>query len=203
MRGIFVNQKIGETTLGELLPSIVVIIFVLIFLLFCIRMVIDKLKVKMKKKNLINNSMAEKNATLFACLSHVNGLPIPENVSCNIYSTPNKYEIISNGLTFNLDKNKVTDVCLKTDVEIQKQYVSSIGGAVGGAVLFGTLGAMIGGRAKQINIREVHTYLIFTYESNGEIKYTGFDATNYLAKAGPFVDEFRNSGKSHTVNINL
>jgi len=203
MRGIYVNQKIGETTLGELLPSIVVIIFILIFLLFCIRMIIGTSKVKRKKKILINNIMVEKSATLFACLSHVNGLPIPENVSCNIYSTPNKYEIISNGLTFNLDKNKVTDVCLKTDVEIQKQYVSSIGGAVGGAVLFGTLGAMVGGRAKQKNIREVHTYLIFTYESNGEIKYTGFDATNYLSKAGPFVDEFRNSGKYHTVNINL
>lgn len=197
------NQKIGETTLGEILPLIIVIIFLFLFIIFCICMFIGISRTKRKQKNLVKSSIAEKNATLFVCLPHVNGLPIPENVFCDIYSTPNKFEIISNGLTFNLDKNKVTDVCFKTDVEIQKQYVSSIGGAIGGAALFGTLGAMIGGRAKQKNIREVHTYLIFTYESNGEIKYTGFDATNNLYKAGPFVDEFRNSGKSHTVNIDL
>lgn len=134
--------------------------------------------------------------------SHVNGLPIAENILCVIYSRPTKYEITANGATFNLEKNKVTDVCLKTDVEIQKQYVSSIGGAVGGAVLFGPLGAMIGGRAKKKKTKQTHTYLIFTYESDGEIKYIGFDVTNNF-NASKLVNEFRKTSFNNKVEINL
>lgn len=133
---------------------------------------------------------------------HVNGLPIAENVLCVIYSRPTKYEITANGATFNLNKDKVTDVCLKTDVEIQKQYVSSIGGAVGGAVLFGPLGAMIGGRAKKKKSKKTYTYLIFTYESDGEIKYIGFNVTNNFS-ASKLVNEFRKTSSKNKIEINL
>lgn len=47
-------------------------------------------------------------------------------------------------------------MCIKTDKEIQQQYVSSVGGAVGGAVLFGPLGAITGGRAKKKTVKEVY-----------------------------------------------
>jgi hypothetical protein len=129
---------------------------------------------------------------------HVNGLPVAENILCVIYSRPTKYEITANGATFNLDKNKVTDVCLKTDVEIQKQYISSIGGAV----LFGSLGAIVGGRAKKKKTKKTHTYLIFTYESDGEIKYIGFDVTNNF-NAPKLVNEFRKTSSNNKVEINL
>ena len=39
-----------------------------------------------------------------------------------------------------------------TNEQISKQAVSSAGGAVAGAVLFGPLGAIIGGRAKGVKI---------------------------------------------------
>ena len=97
----------------------------------------------------------------------------------------------------------MTDVCVKTNVEIQKQYVSSVGGAVAGAVVFGPLGAMIGGRAKEKKSKEFHQYLIFTYESDGEVKYVGFEVTYALSNAQKFVDEFKASGIKNNVTVEL
>lgn len=106
---------------------------------------------EVKKQNEIKEKrqeMKKAGLTLEAQLKHIKGLPVSESQICNVYSLPEKYVIEASGLTFNLEKNRVTDVCIKTQTEISKQAVSSIGGAVAGAVLFGPLGAIIGGRAK-------------------------------------------------------
>lgn len=153
-----------------------------------------------KKKPTIEELKKEKNATLFTQVNHVNGLPISEDVQCHIYSCPGHYEIIVNDNTFNLDKNKVIDVSLKTDVEITKQTVSSVGGAVAGAVLFGPLGAIIGGRAKTKKTKETNHYLIFTYQSNGEVKYICFDTNFSVPMAKIFVDEFK---KTNVINVTI
>lgn len=67
-----------------------------------------------------------------------------------------RYIFTSGTMNFELEKSKITDMCIKTDKEIQQQYVSSVGGAVGGAVLFGPLGAITGGRAKKKTVKEVY-----------------------------------------------
>lgn len=126
-------------------------------------------------------------------MKHINGLPIAEDVKCNITLTDDKYIFSSSTMNFELDKSKITDICIKTDTEIQQQYVSSVGGAVVGGALFGPLGAMIGGRAKKKTIKhEVHNYLIITYQSD-EIKYIGFDTNLALASAHIYVEDFKNS----------
>ncbi|MEA4896165.1 MAG: hypothetical protein VB064_13035 [Oscillospiraceae bacterium] len=124
-------------------------------------------------------------------LLHFAGLPIASGLSCTLYDYLDKIDICNGYMFFTLSKSKITDVCLRTDVEIRKQYVSSVGGAVGGAVLFGPLGAMIGGRAKQKQDKTVHTYLIFTYLKDGQLQYIGFEATRERAKAMKFVNDFR------------
>ncbi len=88
--------------------------------------------------------------TIVYC-KHQIGLPLAEGANCEVWhdEDEDKVVIASSGNAFNLAFSKVTDITIKTDEEIQKAYVSSIGGAVGGAVLFGTLGAMVGGRAKE------------------------------------------------------
>lgn len=45
---------------------------------------------------------------------------------------------------------------------------------MGGAVLFETLGAMIGGRAKQKKIRTIEDYFIITYQKDGAADYISF-----------------------------
>lgn len=196
------NTKIGQTTLGELMPLFIIIAILLLIIIFCIRMTIITSKAKKERKK-ETKALKANGMTCEAALSHVNGLPIPENTLCNIRSFSDRIEISTNGNQFNLSKDKITDICFKTDVEIQKQYVSSVGGAIGGAVLFGPLGAMIGGRAKQKKNKEIHTYLIFTYQKGDTIEYIGFDATNSLFNAGKFVDEFKKSGNRVKTVIDL
>lgn len=77
------------------------------------------------------------------------GLNVPENTNCIIELNNDKFNFVVNGVNFSLPINKITDISIKTDKEIQKQYVSSIGGAVAGAALFGSLGAMV--RAEETN----------------------------------------------------
>ena len=72
-----------------------------------------------------------------------------------------------------------------------------MGGAVAGGVIFGPLGAIIGGRAKNKKVKTVTQYLIITYTGeNGELKYIGFDIKNNPLSAMKLVKEF------HTLNTN-
>lgn len=135
---------------------------------------------------------------------HFNGLSLPEGTPCTVLLYSDRYEFNANGAQFNLSLDKVTDVCCKTDVDIQKQYVSSVGGAIGGAVLFGPIGAMIGGRAKQKKIKETNTYLIITYmDGNNDVKYIGFDATNSVWVANNFVNRFKAKSNNSVAKIDL
>lgn len=131
-------------------------------------------------------------------MKHVNGLPIAEDMICNIRSDDDRFIFSSGTMNFELEKSKITDMCIKTDKQIQEQYISSVGGAVGGAVLFGPIGAMIGGRAKKKTVKsEIHNYLIITYQSP-DIKYMGFEIGLSMASANTYINEFksRNLAKS-------
>lgn len=126
-------------------------------------------------------------------MTHVNGLPIAENINCNVTATDDKFIFSSGVMKFELEKVKITDMCIKTDRDLQQQYVSSVGGAITGAVLFGPLGAIIGGRAKKKKVKdEVHNYFIITYQSDG-IKYMGFEVGFNMASANKFISEFKSS----------
>ncbi|WP_457945248.1 hypothetical protein [Caproiciproducens sp. LBM24188] len=135
-------------------------------------------------------------------VKHFAGLPLPEGVRCVIQRNPNGFVFISGGNTFNLSNDKITDICIKTDTEIQKQYVSSIGGAVGGAVLFGPIGAMIGGRAKQKKTTTITRYLIFTYLKDSQVAYIGFEIQNPI-KVQRWINEFRQSSHASGISVTL
>ena len=88
-------------------------------------------------------------------------------------------------------------MCIKTDSEIQKQYVSSVGGAIGGGILFGPIGAAIGGRAKQKTTHTTQSYLIITYKnSEGNLVNLAFDVTYNYSKAHATVKEFMRNNKN-------
>lgn len=146
---------------------------------------------KRDKQKKAEKTLERQNSLKTCTMKHISGLPIAEDVICSITSLDDKFTFTSGSMHFELDKSKITDMCIKTDTEIQQQYVSSVGGAVGGAVLFGPLGAIIGGRSKKKTVkREVHHYLIITYQSP-EIKYIGFDIGFCMASANVYVNEFK------------
>lgn len=140
-----------------------------------------------------------------ATVKHFTGLPIAEGINCIVRHGPNEFTFVSGGNTFNLPNSKITDICIKTESEIQKQYVSSIGGAVGGAVLFGPIGAMIGGRAKEKRTREFTNYLIFTYLKDNQLAYICFEIFGgpELMKIRSWINEFHQEPHAQGVDVEL
>ena len=95
-------------------------------------------------------------------------------------------------------------MCAKSETEIQQQYVSSVGGAVGGAVLFGPLGAMIGGRAKKKTDTTTTYYMIITYKNaENNIAYIGFDISNCILPAHKLIDAFEKNNTKGSAHIEL
>lgn len=107
-------------------------------------------------------------------VEHMAGLPLAQGSACTLTLSGDGASILSSGNTFLVAMNKITAMDVKTSVEIQKAYVSSIGGAIGGAALFGTLGAMVGGRAKEKTSKTTEYYFIVTYLKEGNIDYLSF-----------------------------
>lgn len=127
----------------------------------------------------------------------MDGLQIPENTLCEIKSFSDRIEFKAGTTSIKLSRKKITDMSIKTDTEIQSQAISSIGGAVAGGMMFGTLGTIIGGRTKNKKVKTTTRYLIITYTGEqGELKYIGFDIKNDLSSAFKLVKEF------HELNIN-
>ncbi len=170
------NSNVGWF-LGLVLGFLMTLLLALVFVgLPCA--IYNSIKNSAKRNKKIKEDMKAKGIRQIACFAHVYGLSIAENVICKISDYEDKYNFEANGVNFNLDKSKITDVCIKTDTEIQHQSVSSVGGAIAGRVLFGPLGAIIGGRAKTRKVKTTTQYLIFTYISNEEIKYICFDISS-------------------------
>lgn len=126
------------------------------------------------------------------------GLELPQNVMCRIICLKSRIVMLANGQEFNLPTEKLIDVSVMTNTEIQKQYVSSAGGAVAGALLLGPVGAILGGSASKRSVRTNTKYLIFTYRDGEQSKYILFDVTKKVSAAKKFEKRFKYLKKTTT-----
>jgi hypothetical protein len=109
----------------------------------------------------------------------IDGVIAGDNV--NIASSATEM-IISNGIiTQKINNSDVLGVKMVNDVQIQEQYVSSVGGAIAGGVLFGVPGAVIGGRAKKKQIKTNETSLVITYKDNETVKNIIIKPTQFVS----------------------
>lgn len=153
-----------------------------------------------KEKELVNQGMI---AHLF--LTHISGLSVSERILCEILAMKDTYSFIASNITSSLQREKVVDIAMKSETEVQQQYVSSVGGAVLGGAILGAAGAAYGGRAKKKEVRTTTTYLVFTYkgETNTDIKHLIFEAT-YNKEIKKLIDDFNANKKvENSVNIEL
>lgn len=189
--------------MGSLIFLLVFLIICIIGLVFSIRAQIKVSKAKKARKREIAALKAQ--GMLFQLNGkHTYGLPIAEGLPCTIRAYNDHFDFFSGTTHISLADNKITDVCVKSETDIQHGYVSSIGGAVGGAVLFGPLGAMIGGRAKQKTSTLIYNYLIITYkDDNGNLSYLGFDVTDCVIEANKSVEEYNKTHVKTVTNIAL
>ena len=172
--------------------------FVLLFLIALI--IISAIKGRKKVKE----EQKRTGLSIQALFQHINGLPIAENMMCLISSYPDRIEFKSGTTEIKLSRNKITDMCIQTDTKIQRQIVSSIGDALAGAAMFGTLGAIIGGRAKTKKIKTQTNYLIITYlGENEELKYIDFDTLKAFTSAMKLVNEFKKLNTTSGIHIDL
>ena len=70
-------------------------------------------------------------------------------------------------------------------------------------MLFGAIGAVIGGRAKNKKVKTVTKYLIITYLGDTEPKFIIFDIKNNPQSADKLVKEFQKTDSSSGVKIEL
>jgi len=129
---------------------------------------------------------------------HQAGLPIANGIECTITYEDDRFNFNGSGNDFNLLFSKITDICIKTDKEIQKQHVSSIGGAIAGNMVFGPLGAIVGGRAKEKKSTTTREYLIFTYLKEGKVDYISFEVTSNWYEAQKLIDKYNKNNKTIT-----
>lgn len=153
---------------------------------------------KKEKKDLTDLS-------IYTAFHLVSGLPLVEESLCEVFSFPDRLDFKCGTTEITLSKSKITDMMVKTDTEIQNQIVSSAGGAISGALLFGAIGAIIGGRAKSKKVKNISNYLIITYRDNkeGDLKFIVFDTKNNPASAHKLVKEFQQISNSSNTKIIL
>ncbi|WP_312280804.1 hypothetical protein [Oscillibacter sp.] len=133
----------------------------------------------------------------------VSGLNLPQNAKCKVVCLNKKIAVEAIGQEVNLSTEKIINVDILTNTEIQKQYVSSVGGAIAGAMVLGAFGAILGGAATQRNIKINTKYLIFTYRGEDKPEYIIFDASNNIASAKRFCKEFRGLNKNSKIKIDI
>lgn len=161
----------------------------------------DKRKEEEKLKE--KQKLEEMGYLTSANLTHEAGLPIAENILCKIDYFKDKIVIEGSGTIFNLSTDKIMDISIKTDTEIETFYNSSIGGAVAGAFVLGPLGAMIGGRRKKKEVKKTENFLVITYDKDDEVNFIVFNAKTDPLKANKIVKIFRESGIKSQKTIEL
>lgn len=164
--------------------------------------------------------LTESGIKLRAEFMHISGLQVSDYLPCLVNITNEEYKFVASNINFSLPRNKITDVCIKTKTEVQKQYVSSIGGAALGGALFGLAGAAYGGRATAKTLKNISNFLVITYygENETDIKTIVFGISKNnnqpISKTAPLrgnmstakkvVKDFNNSTiKSENISIDL
>lgn len=196
------DTEAGQTITAEELSAVFGTI--LIVLLLAMIAIIAKVSHAKKNKKRVLNELKAQGLLQEIVAKHTYGLPVAEGLFCTIQAYTDHFDFYSGNVHISLANEKIIDVCTKSETEIQQQYVSSVGGAVGGAVLFGPLGAMIGGRARKKTDTTTTYYMIITYKNaENNIAYIGFDISNCILPAHKLIDAFEKNNTKGSAHIEL
>ena len=197
------NQKI----LGIIILILFVIIAAIIFLIFYVITVATQTNIA--KKRAYKEDLQTRGITIHTTFRHIFGLPILENSTCEIFSYADKIEFKSGTTIVSLARDKITDMAIKTYTQVQNHLVSSAGDAIAGAMAWGSIGASIGGRVKNVKVQTSTKYLFITYADNQKrIAYICLDITAYPSKvpnhfAYQLVREFKKLNTTSGIQIEL
>lgn len=150
------------------------------------------------------NKATEKGALFSGNYKHCTGLPIAEDVDCTLYAFSDKLVLSASSTDFAIRFDKVTDIQYLSEKDVQHIVHSSVGGAIAGSVLFGPLGAIIGGRTKTKTQTNYSYYLTITYKNaNDELAVLALECLNNVSFPEKFIQEFRDNHKKENITIDL
>lgn len=128
----------------------------------------------------------------------VDGLPVPALTPIIAKLIPEGFNLKAligtkkeNWKEFNLSLNKIQNVQLMNEWEIQQVIQQSVPGMILGAAAFGALGAMVGGRVQTKEKIKVSTLLVIDYESDGG-KQIVLNVSDNLKDSEQVVKQFQN-----------
>ena len=125
--------------------------------------------------------------------THISGLPLIQGVNCSLTFEEDNITIKThekNSTQFRLAYDKIVNLQAQSSTSLDSALVSSAGGAVGGAMLFGAPGAIIGGRVKQKDIRTVKYFFVVTYKKDDALEYINFIIYEY-SRANKLIEKYR------------
>ncbi|HMM05826.1 MAG TPA: hypothetical protein PKD52_04055 [Clostridiales bacterium] len=137
------------------------------------------------------NDLGLKDTTLRITGTHVCGLPFAENTLCNVSAYQDHISFKSDSVNIHLSVSKLIGASIKSEAEVKSQYVSSVGGAIAGGLLLGSLGAVVGGRAKEKKHTTLSQFLVFTYQNESGVQNIIINVTGSYSKAGKIVDYYK------------
>lgn len=141
----------------------------------------------------------KKNKSTVYLGKHISGLEIPDNIDCTLTLSDSGLTInvpsIKKEFTLSLDR--IENISVYHEVEIEKHLKSSAAKGVIGAMAFGVTGAIIGSRPKEKNTRKVHFFLTIDYPDNQLVFHSedGFSSgkmVDYFTKLKPQSAETKN-----------
>lgn len=187
----------------ELVTGLTVLAIAVFIIVLCIKIIIGSARNKKAQKKKMAD-LKEQGLKYQIVANHVYGLPLPDDLPCTIQVYSDHIDFLTSTTLVALSLDKITDMCIKTETEIQTQYVSSTGGAIAGGLLFGPVGAIIGGRAKAKDKRTNTNYLIIIYKDKEDaLAYLCFNVTFCFFKANKIVQDFRQTNPNAGVHIDL
>lgn len=139
----------------------------------------------------------------------VAGLPVPSNTMITVRLNSEKFYIQAlvgrkkeDWPTYELTIEKVKNVQLMNQTEIQQVVEQSVPGMVIGGAALGALGAMIGGRVHTKEKVKNHTILVITYISS-EQKQIILDVTATVKDSERMLNHFKELKPNQTGSIQL
>lgn len=127
----------------------------------------------------------------------IDGLPVPANTMITVYLKPEGFYFQAltgrkkeDWPTFDLVIEKIENVQLMNQLEIQRIIEQSAPGMIIGGAAFGLLGAMVGGRTKTKEKSVNHTIFVIDYQSGGK-KQIVLDVTSAVKDSERVIQRFQ------------
>lgn len=117
---------------------------------------------------------------------HFSGLPIPENMNCQIRAFVNRIEVIAGKQTFSIPMERICGAEISFKLDPIYKVKTSLGKAAVGGMVLGPVGAIVMGGPQSKKSYESQDYLIISYiNADQENAYLVFDGefTQKICKA--------------------